>query len=156
MTSRTNILSLLGVICVALSACSTTTGEDQLRPTAGGAIELAVSETCSDESDPQCISVNGESVVFPSAFERAGVDDAVAIDGQNAIALTLNADGAEVLRTLTEQAAEAADTARLVIAIGDEILTAARVIEPLTDATVHVVLPPDRTAQDLITLIREN
>ncbi len=95
-------------------------------------------------------------MVFPSAFERAGVDDAVAIDGQNAIALTLSADGAEVLRTLTEQAAEAADTARLVIAIGDEILTAARVIEPLTDATVHVVLPPDRTAQDLITLIREN
>jgi hypothetical protein len=156
MTSRTNMLSLVAVMCLALSACSTTNGEDESRPTAGGAIELAVSETCSDESDPQCVSVNGEGVVFPSAFERADVDDAVAIDGQNAIALTLSADGAEVLRTLTEQAAEGAETARLVIAVGDELLAAVRVIDPLTDGTVQLGLPPEESAQDLIALIKEN
>ena len=156
MTSRMNRLTLVAVIVVALSACSTASGEDEPRPTVGGAIELAVSETCSDESDPQCVSVNGENVVSPSAFERADVEDAVAVDGQNAVVITFSDDGAAILRTLTEQAAEAGETARLVLVIGDEILTAVRVIEPLTDATVQIVLGPDKSAQDVIALIGDN
>lgn len=160
MTSRTTrptlvALTSVAVACVALSACSATISGDETAPIAGGSIGLALSETCRDDSDLQCVSVNGESVMLPLAFERADVEGAVAIDGQNAIALTLSADGAEVLRTLTERAAEGADTARLVVAIDDELLAAVRVIEPLTGATVHLALPPDTTAQDLIALFGE-
>lgn len=156
MTSRTARLSLVVLAVLAFSGCSAAVGSDERSSATGGTIELAVSETCTAGSDPQCVVVNGQSVVLPSAFESAGVEDAAVADGdgQNAVDVTFNDEGAAVLRTLTEQAAGAGDAARLVMKIGGEIRAAVRVMEALEGDYVQIALSPDDNAQDVVDLIR--
>ena len=156
MTSRLARLSMAASVLLLLSACSATTDAGETPSATGGAIELAVSETCTDDSDPQCVSVNGEYVVLPSAFERAGVEDAAVadIEGQNAVGVTFTDDGAEILHALTEQAAGSGSIARLVMKVGDEIQAAVAVMQAIEGNYVQIVLSPDDSAQDLVGLIQ--
>lgn len=74
---------------------------------------MAVSKTCAAMFDPQCVSVNGEDVVRPAAFDRAGVDSATAVHSatQDAIDITFDKDGAAVLHRLTKRAMQDGTTA---------------------------------------------
>ena len=90
MASRTPRLSLVLLVVLALSGCSAGVGTGDSASATGGAIELAVSQTCADGADPQCVQVIGENVVLPSSLERAGVKDATITEGegQNAVDVT--------------------------------------------------------------------
>ena len=156
MNSRT--LSVVSVVlaALALSACSSTPGIATTPTIAGGAIELAVSQTCAASSDPQCVAVNGENVVLPGAFERAGVGDAVVAEGEgrNAVDVTFSEDGAVVFHALTEKAAGAGSTARLVMRIGGELKAAVVVMQAMEGDQVQIGLSPDDNAQGVVDLIR--
>ena len=153
MTSRTPGLSVVILAVLALSACSA--AADEASSGTGGTIELAISETCAERSDSQCVSVNGENVLLPSAFEQAGVEESsVAGDGQNAVDVTFNADGAEILHALTEKAARAGDSARLVISIGGELQAAVVVMEALEGDQVQIALSPHDNVQEIVDLIQ--
>ena len=155
MTSRTPRLSVVILAVLALSACSAAAGADEASSGTGGTIELAISETCAEGSDSQCVSVNGENVLLPSAFEQAGVEESsVTGGGQNAVDVTFNADGAEVLHALTEKAARAGDSARLVISIGGELQAAVVVMEALEGDQVQIALSPDDNVQEIVDLIQ--
>lgn len=156
MTTRTVRFSLVGPVLLALTACSAAGGAGETSSTTGGAIELAVSETCAEVSDPQCVSVNGEGVVLPAGFERAGVENVAVTEGEgrNAVDVTFNEDGATVVQTSTEQAARAGGTARLVVKVGDEVLAAVVVPEALEGDQVQIALSPDDSAQEVVDLIQ--
>lgn len=155
MTSRPPLLAVIALVVVALSGCSAPVGAAETPTDAGGAIELAAAETCTDGSDPECLVINGESLLLPSAFERAGVEDAVVAAGdQNAVDVTFDADGTLVLQAVTEQVADAGDTARLVIRIDGEVVAAVVVMEALTDDEVQIALSPEDSAQDIVDSIR--
>ena len=81
---------------------------------------------------------------------------AVAVDegGQNAIALTLTSDGAAVLAELTEQVVATGLETRLVVKIGDDVLSAVRVVEALQTDVVVVALPTSESPNDVIELVR--
>ncbi len=123
----------------------------------GGAIELAVSETCADGAGSQCVLVNGENVVLPSGFERAGVDDATIAEGegQNAVDVTFTEDGAMVFNALTVKAVQAGDSARLVIQIGGEIQAAVVVMEAVEGDHVQISVSPEDNAQKIVDLIHK-
>lgn len=155
MTSRPTPLAVIALVVVALSGCSAPVGATETPTNAGGVIELAAAETCSDGSDPECVLINGESVLLPSAFERAGVEEAaVAAGDQNAVDVTFDDDGALVLQTVTEQVFDAGDTARLVIRIEGETVAAVVVMEALTGDQVQIALSPEDSAQDVVDGIR--
>lgn len=158
MASRTTKFYVTAVIAVfALSGCSTAAGVGQKTSGTAGTIELAVSETCVDGSDSQCVSINGESVLVPSAFERADVaESSVAADGQNAVDVTFNQDGAMVFHTLTEKAATAGSSARLVMKIGGELKSAVRVMEAMEGDQVQIVLSADDSAMEISDLLQRN
>ena len=145
MTSRTRKISLVVLAVLALSACSAGVGANETPSATGGAIELAVAETCAKGSDPKCVSVKGEYVVLPSAFERAGVEDATAAEGQgpNTVDVTFTKEGATVLHTLTEKAARAKDSARLVLKIGGEIQSVVTVMQAVDNGRVQIGFSPD-------------
>lgn len=155
MTSRTPRLALVALAVVALSACSSAIGVDETSSAARGTIELAVSETCAEASGPECVSANGESIVLPSVFERAGVKDAAVAEGagQNVVEVTFDEDGAAVLHSLSEEAAEAGSSARLVIKTGGEIQAAVTVMQKLQSNQLQVAISPDDSAQDFVDLI---
>ena len=157
MASRTPRLSLVVLIVLAPSGCSAGVGASDTASATGGAIELAVSETCADGADPQCVQVNGENVVLPSALERAGVKDATIAEGegQNAVDVTFTEDGAIVFNALTVKAVQAGDSARLIIKIGGEIQAAAVVMEALEDDHVQISIAPDDNAQRIVDLIHK-
>lgn len=152
MTSRTSRLSLVVLVVLALSACSAADGVDETSSVTGGTIEVAVSETCAERSGPQCVSVNGENIVPPSAFVRAGVEDATVAEGEgeNAVNVTLNKDGAEVFHTLTEKATRAGDAARLVIKIGGKLQATALVMQAMEGDHIQIILEPDDSAQEVV------
>jgi len=154
MISRTPMLTAAVLAVLALSACSTA-GADQAPSGAGGTIEMAIADVCAEGSDAGCVVVNGTSVVLPAAFEQTGVTSArVADGGQNAVDVTFDQDGAEILHSLTEEAAGAEDPVRLVIRIGGELHAAVVVMEALTGDQVQIGLAPDVSAQDLVEVIR--
>ncbi|TQO19898.1 hypothetical protein FB472_1499 [Rhodoglobus vestalii] len=158
MTSRTQRVSLFLVALLALSGCAAQGGTDYVDVPAampGGAIELAVSETCVEGSDPDCILVNDQYVLKPTAFERASVEDAAVAEagGQNAVDVTFTDEGAVVLNALTEEAAGAGEPARLVMKIGPEIRSAVFVAEPLIGNQIMIALSPDDNAQETVDLI---
>ena len=155
MTSRTPGLSLAALAVLVLSACSVVGGADDSPPVTGGTIELAVSETCTDVSDPQCVSVDGEHVVLPPAFERAGVEDAAVAEGEgrNAVDVTFSEDGEAVFHALTKKAARAGGSARLVIKIGGEMRAAVAVMQALEGDHLQIVLAPDDSAREVVDLI---
>ncbi|TFD76987.1 hypothetical protein [Cryobacterium fucosi] len=155
MTSLTPRLSLVVLAVLAFSGCSASVGAGDTASATGGTIELAVSETCADGANPQCVLVNGENVVLPSAFERAGVEQATIADGegQNAVDVTFNEDGAVVFNALTVKAVQAGDSARLIIQIGGEIQAAVVVMEALEGDHVQISISPDDSAQKIVDLI---
>lgn len=154
MSSRTPRITLVLLAVFALSACSATT-DSGASSTPGGMIEMAVTETCTEAADSECVSVSGANVLLPSAFEQAGVkDSSIADNGQNAIDVTFNEDGAKVFHSLTEQAAGAGDSARLVIRIGGELRAAVAVVEALEGDQVEIGLSPDDSAQEIVDLIQ--
>lgn len=141
------------LLTLALSACSAPDGAGGTSAGTAGAIELAVSETCADSSDPQCVSVNGESVILPSAFERAGVA-AVEVADQNAVDVTFSGDGAGVFHSLTERASGGGKTARLLVKVGDEMLAAVLVMQAQQGDHVQIRLSADKSAQHVVDLVR--
>jgi hypothetical protein len=161
MTSRSSTLALSALIGsaligLALGGCSAAEDADRPAPDTGGTIELAVSETCADAADPQCVLVDGQSVALPTGFEKAGVLAATVADGdgQNAVAVTFDDDGATVLHALTETVADGGAGARLLIRITGEIEAAVVVMEALEGDEVQISLSPDESAQDLVDRIR--
>jgi hypothetical protein len=157
MTSRTRSFPLVALIGLALCGCSPAVGADAPAASApatnaGGSVEMAVSETCTDMADPQCVSVNGQDVLLPPAFEKAGVVAAAVADvaGQNGVDVTFDEAGATVLQALTKEAAEAGADARLLIRIGGELQSAVVVLEALEGAEAQIVLARDDDAQDLV------
>lgn len=154
MSSRTPRITLVVLALFALSACSATT-DSEASPATGGIIEMAVSETCTEGADSECVSVNGANVLLPSAFEQAGVkDSSISDNGQNAIDVTFNKDGTKVFHSLTEQAAGAGDSARLVIKIGGELQAAVTVMDALEGDQVQIGLSSDDDAQEIVDLIQ--
>ena len=156
MASRTPRFALVVLVVLALSACSAAGSAEERPSVTGGTIELAVSETCTEVS-PQCVSVNGENVVLPSAFERAGVEDAAVAEGegQNAVDVTFSDDGQAVLHALTEKAAQAGTAARLVMKIGGELQAAVAVMQALEGDHLQINLSPKDSAQEVVDLIHE-
>ncbi|EPR75352.1 hypothetical protein ADILRU_2308 [Leifsonia rubra CMS 76R] len=121
----------------------------------GEAIELAVSETCVEGSDPERILVNDQYVLRPSTFKRASVEDAAVAEagGQNAVDATFTDDGTAVLNARTEEAAGTGASARLIIKIGGEIRSAPFGAEPLTGNQALIALSLDDSAQETVDLI---
>lgn len=155
MTFRTRRLALVVLVSMGLCGCSAATDTDQSQTPDGGLIELAVSETCAEGSDPQCTAVGGEWVILPTTFEKAAVDDAAVSDTaqRNAVDVTFSAEGASVLNSLTDQAARAGAEARLVFKVGDELLAAVAVMEALDGDQVTIALAPDDDPQQIVDLI---
>jgi hypothetical protein len=91
-------------------------------------------------------------VVVPDVFQAAGVEDAAVADsdGQNAVTVTFDTEGAAVLQALTTETAEAGTDARLLIRIGGELQAAVTVLEPLDGAEAQTGLAPDEDAQELV------
>lgn len=156
MTTRTRMIGLAVLTMLTLSACSTDTGADATTSGAGGAIELAVAESCTEANEPACVAVQGEHVVLPSDFERASVENAAVVEGHgpNAVDLTFTKDGATVLKMLTENAARAGNSARLVIKIGGEIQSVVAVMEAVDNGRVQLELPPDEDAEKVVDLLQ--
>jgi len=155
MTSRKARLFVVALAVFTLSACSTAASTTGGSSVSEGSIELAVSETCTAGSDSDCVGVNGDSVVLPSEFDRADVEDSrVADTGTTGVEVTFTTAGAEVFRSLTEEAAGAGDSARLVIRVGGELRAAVRVMEALDGDQVFIALSPDDNAEEIVGLIK--
>ncbi|MFF2389592.1 hypothetical protein [Agromyces sp. NPDC058104] len=153
--------SAVALLFVATSGCTTggTTGDSPgERSTAEpGGIEMSVAQTCRSGSAPECISVNGEyMMILESDFLRAGVETAEAVEDDtiNALDVTFDDDGAGVFQELTAEAAASEGTALLVIKVGDEVLSAVTVVEPMHGDTAMIVLPPDADANELARMLR--
>ncbi len=158
MGARPWRLCSLGGLLLTLGACSAGGGPDTSEPSdPAGAIELAVSQTCTPDQDPRCVSVNGEHVVVaPSEFVRAGVEEAAVADheeGNSAVDVIFDDDGAAVFQDSTAQVAQAGQAARLVTKVGDQVIAAVRVPEALDGDRVRVALPADARAEDVVDLI---
>lgn len=119
-------------------------------------IELAVSETCIEGSDPQCTAVGSDYVVLPSAFEQAAVQEAVVSDSpqQNAVDVTFTSEGAAVLNDLTDEARRGGSESRLLFKIGDEVVAAVVVMEALDGDEVTIALSPEEDPQQVVDLLR--
>ena len=147
-------------LLLGLSACSTS--DDAGEPTAaarGGSLDIAVSQTCAENSDPQCTPVNGEYVlVVPSDFTRAGVDSAaVASSNQSDLVdVRFDADGAEVLQSASAAVASAGSDARLVLRADDQVFAALTVPEALEGNEVQIAPSSTVSADRLVELIRSN
>ncbi|SJN31641.1 hypothetical protein FM104_07530 [Microbacterium esteraromaticum] len=115
---------------------------------------MAVSETCVEGSDPQCIDVDGQYVLHPASFDKATVEEAV-VSGQqdNAVEITFTSEGAAVLSTVTDRAARAGADARLLLKIGDDIRGAIEVKEALGGDEITIALSPDENPQDVVDLL---
>ncbi|MGL3806366.1 hypothetical protein ACSYDW_09740 [Paeniglutamicibacter sp. R2-26] len=156
MTARTRMIGLVVLTMLTFSACSADTGADATTSAAGGAIELAVAESCTEGNDPACVAVQGEHVVLPLAFERAAVEDATVDEdhGPNTVDVTFTKDGATVLQKLTENAARAGNSARLVIKVGGEIQAVVTVMEAVDNGRVQIELPSDEGTAKVVELIQ--
>ena len=106
MTSRTARLSLVVLVVLALSACSAPGGSDETSSVTGGTIEFG--RNMHRRIGPSVRFDQWSDVVLPSAFEHAGVEDAAVADGegQNAVDVTFDKDGAAVLHTLRRRPPE--------------------------------------------------
>lgn len=143
-----------GLALLALSACSAEGDPGQnTASTSAGTIEIAVSATCEPGSEPNCTQVNDQYVVLDSAqFISAGVMDAAAgsrQQDQEILEVTLDDDGAAAFRTATAEVAEAGNSARLVLQVGENVLSAVQVPEPVEGAQIQISLPADVNAEEL-------
>jgi len=155
MTFRRYWLALVSILALALSGCGATSVPGTTPPATGGFVELAVSSTCTEGSDPQCVLIGNEYVIRPSTFDDAAVANAAASESQqqDAVDLTFTAEGAAVLQDLTGQAAQAGGDSRLLLKAGDEIIGATVVMEALQGDHVTIAIPPEHTAQEVLDLI---
>lgn len=117
-----------------------------------------MSAACDEGTDTLCVLVGGQYLTSPSAYRAAAVDDAAVVerDGQDAVDLTFTDAGADVLRSLAEEVAQAGDDARLVMRVGSQIRSAAEVLGPVDGNTLTIALPPDESAQEVVGLIVED
>ena len=157
--------ALVITLLAALTACSPE-GTDGEQPTsappaaneaataASGTLELDISQTCAPGSDPQCIPLNDEHIlVAPAAFERIGVDSASSAPSSgefDMINVTLDNDGATVARKMTNEASQAGDQTRLVMKVGDEIVSAVRVQGELRGDQMMVAIPPGAATEEIL------
>ncbi|MBI9115601.1 hypothetical protein [Sanguibacter suaedae] len=150
--------TLLVIVAAALGGCAAEEEPDQTPGAPSGTVGLAVSVTCDEGSDPLCVPIGDQHVMSPAGYQAVPVDDAAVAerDGQNSVALTFTEDGADALTALTEEAAEAGDSARLVMRVGDEIRSAVEVPGPVDGNTLTIALPPDESAQEVVDLIVED
>lgn len=151
MGSRVGKVCCVAMGVLVLSGCAGEAGADDSTTT--GALELAVSETCVPDSTPECVAVNGEHVVVPSAdFVRAGVESVTVAADQpgNAVDVTFSSEGAAVLGTTTAEVAQAGDEARLVIKVGNEVVAAVAVAQPQNGAHVQMALPAELSPEEFI------
>lgn len=148
-------LAAVSVLALALSGCATATVPGTTPTASESFVELAISERCTEGSDPQCILVGDDYVMRPSTFERAPVANAAASEGQqqDAVDITFTAEGAAILHDLTGQAAQAGGDSRLLLKAGGEIIGAAVVMEALQGDHVTIALPPERTAVEVLDLV---
>lgn len=145
MNSRIARFSLAILFALALGACSANPGANPPPAATGGAIEVAVSKTSTEGSDPKCISVNGEHVMLPNTFERVDVQEASPTDGQgpNTVDVTFTEAGSQAFYTLTEKAAQAGSTDRLLLKIGGELQAAVTVIEATDNGLIQINFSPE-------------
>lgn len=155
MNSLTPRLALAALSMLALSACTANAGGNQSPSATGGAVEVAVSETCAAGSDPKCVLVKGENVVLPSTFERVGVKNASAAEdqGPNTVDVTFTKDGTKIFHALTEKAAQARNTERLLLKIGGEVQAVVTVMQAIDNGRVQIDFSPDHSSQEAIDLI---
>lgn len=147
------------VILVSLGLCGCAAAGDSTPPVTqnGGSVQLALSQKCGAGFDPQCIPVGDEHLMRPSGFEEAAVETAVARndDQQNSVDVTFTPRGAEVLKDLTTQANDAGADSRLLVKVGDEIVAAVSVMEPLSGDHVTLGLSPEDDPDAIVELIQE-
>lgn len=137
------------LVAFALSGCAQGGAGDSTAP--GGAIEVAVTQTCAAGSSPDCAEINGEHVLVTDGdFEKVDLKSVSAAGDQagNAVELELTPNGAAVLAASSTAASKAGDEARLVIRVGDKLMSAVKVMEPVTDDHVTIALPSDVTARE--------
>ena len=132
-------------------------GAEETTSSTRGGIELAVSHTCAP-AEPECVLVNGEYVtVIPSQFVRAGIEDAAAVaddQGNESIDLRFDDDGTAIVESSSAQVAEAGQDGRLVMKVGDQMVSALAVPTALETSEVRIALPPDTSADTVVELIR--
>jgi hypothetical protein len=141
--------AVVALAVLVLSGCAQGVAADS--STTGGAIEVAVTKTCTEDASADCVEINGEKVlVTDDAFRRVDLEAVSAADDQsgNAVDVELTQDGAAVLAASTTAASEAGEDARLVIRAGGEVVAAVKVIEPISDDHVVIALPSDVTVQE--------
>ena len=153
MIARPHRFALTLFAVLALSGCSVGSGTTE--PAADGGIQLAITGVCPEQSEQGCTQIDGEAFLTPKGYQRAGVSDAGVRDegGQAVINVTLDADGAGVLQSLTREAFEAGGDARLVFKVGDEVLSAVTVMQPLKGDQISITVGPEANAQQLVDLI---
>ena len=71
MTIRGRAFALAVLLSLSMCGCSAAADTDAVPASSAGTLELAVSETCAAESDPQCVRVGDEDVMRPATFDRA-------------------------------------------------------------------------------------
>lgn len=143
---------------VTRSTDSYRAGTDATASSDRGAIELAVSQTCTPGSEPECTPVNDEHVtVDPSQFVSVGVEEASAVsDGEedDALHLRLDDDGTSALRSLSAQVVDVGEEGRLVVKVGEQVLSAVRVPAAIDGSDVQIALPQATTAESVIDLVQ--
>lgn len=156
MPNRTSKVAVVILSSLALAGCTTPSDSGPESSPTEGSIEFAVSETCGEGTVAECISLVQESVIRPADFDAASVIEAEVSDDsqENAVDITLTEEGSKILTELTEEASEQGDDARLVVKVGDEIIAAVRVEEPLVGENLTVSLAPDEDPQEIVELIR--
>ena len=155
MVQRASRLELIILVSLGVCGCAQAADSNPSAAPHGGSIELALSETCITGSD-QCIPVGDEHVIRPSGFEGAGVEDAVANseNQQNSVDVTFTDEGAKIVNDLTTQASGAGTESRLLVKVGDEIVAAVSVQEPLRGDRVAFGLSPEDDSDAIVELIR--
>jgi hypothetical protein len=152
MTQRTTQFLLAILVSLGLCGCAAAGDSTTSAAPNRGSIQLALSTTCDAESDPQCIPVGNDHVMRPSSFENATVQNAVAHSDSVDVAFTDN--GAKVLNDLTTQASGVSAESRLLVKVGDEIVAAVSVMEPLSGHHVTLGLSQDHDPDAVVELIQ--
>ena len=138
---------------LTLGACGQAKAGDPVASTSdrGGAIGLAVSQTCTPGSRPDCEAIGDEYVIVaPSDFARVGVTTATpAPDGSGAVDLVLDAEGARAFSEASGQVAQKGDDGRLVLSVEAEVLSAVRVPTPVAVKHMQISLPDHLRAEDV-------
>lgn len=156
MAQHTRQLIVITLVTLGLWGCAAADTSNPPSTSNEGSIELSLSETCDERSDPQCIHVGNQYVLQPSGFERAAVENAVAHneEQQNTVDITFTDRGAKLFNELTAQASDADTESRLLLKVGDKILAAVSVHAPLSGDQVTLALSPEDDAYAIIEQIQ--